>query len=228
MRSNGPSNKSLETLRCDDDAPPLSFPAEMVDEIEEALVDAVKAGSKEVSGMLGIDFSTPPEKAVAFARERAAEMVGMKRLDDGSLVPNPNARWRIDEDLRATINEKVRTAIEKGWSPQELKAALGPEFEPWRAETIARTETGEAYGEGAAAVYSEEGIDHVEIIDGEGCLPEGHKDGAPKPEPDLVGVVQAEKQANGQIWTVEQFRARLLGHPNCVRDTVPYIASGEN
>ena len=79
-----------------------------------------------------------------------------------------------------------------------------------------------AYGEGAADVYEESDVTHVEILDGDGCLPSGHAAGAPKPS-GRVGVVEEDAEANGQIWTVAQYRERKIGHPNCVRAAVPYF-----
>jgi len=206
-----------------DDQEPVPPLRELFDEIEETLVQAVKAGAREIAGVLGLDFTTPPEAAVNYASERAAELVGMRRLQDGTLIENPAARWRIDSELREKINEIVTEGVSEGWSPQQLAEALKPQFGAWRAETIARTETGFAYNEGAIAVYRDEGIEHVSILDGKGCLPEGHEDGAPAAEPDLVGVVQAEKEADGQIWTIAQFSAHRLGHPRCVRGSTPYV-----
>jgi len=215
-----------------DDQEPVPPLRELFDEIEETLVQAVKAGAKEIAGVLGVDFSTPPAAAVNYASERAAELVGMTRLPDGTLIENPAARWRIDSELREKINEIVTEGVREGWSTKEqIASALEPLFgvgptadvAGWRAETIARTETGFAYNEGAIAIYRDEGIEYVHILDGKGCLPEGHEDGSPSAEPDLVGVVQAEKEADGQIWTIAQFAGLRLSHPNCTRASVPYV-----
>jgi len=83
--------------------------------------------------------------------------------------------------------------------------------------------TGMAYNAGAVAIYEESGLEFVEILDGDGCLPVGHDEGSPLPSADEVGKVQDGAQANGQVWTIAQFQQHLLGHPRCVRSGIPYI-----
>jgi len=202
------------------DAPDID-PAGLYRPLAIELGQASAAGSLGASMLLGIDLETPPAGAVAFAKERAAELVG-KKLVDGKLVDNPNLKWVITETLRESVKNTVARAVEQGLSPQELTASLRTQFGDWRAETIARSETGMAYGNGAAEVYRENDVAYVEIYDGDGCLPEGHDDNAPAPI-GTPGVVQSEAQANGQIWNVDQYQAHLLGHPNCVRGAVPWF-----
>jgi hypothetical protein len=55
-------------------------------------------------------------------------------------------------------------------------------------------------------------------------LPLGHDDGAPAPSGE-PGSFEPEAEADGQIWTVEQYQAAILGHPNCVRVAVPYFGT---
>ena len=82
--------------------------------------------------------------------------------------------------------------------------------------------TGFAYNEGTAAVADEAGITHLRILDGSGCLPKGHEDGTPGPD-GLLGIVQLDRLADGQVWTTAQLRQYRLGHPNCRRVPTAYI-----
>jgi hypothetical protein len=59
------------------------------------------------------------EAAVAWAKDRSAELVGMKYVD-GELVPNPRAEWSIEETTRDTIRDLVTQATEEGWSMDDL------------------------------------------------------------------------------------------------------------
>ncbi len=211
-----------QALRKDDEALPKLD--ELLEELEELLIESVTIGAAEASSIVGLNFTDPPRAVVEWARERAAEMVGMKRLPDGSFIPNPDARWQISEALRTDISDLVNRAIKDGLSNQEIAAALKPTFGPWRAETIARTETGMAYNEATATVYEDAGIEHSDVFDGDGCIPAGHDDGAEAPD-GTVGIVQDDRLANGQVWTIEQMRAHRLGHPNCVRSFTPYIGT---
>lgn len=213
-----PAEEKLAKL----DGPPIDDPGDLAEDLAKALEAAAKAGATEVSVGLGVELGVVPPAALDFARRRAGELVGKKWID-GEWIDNPNAKFRIDETLRADVQSVVTTAIEEGWSPEKLEEALRAHFEPWRAETIARTETGYAYGNAAAEVYAENDVDLLEILDGAGCLPEGHDDGAPLPS-GTPGIVESGAQANGQIWTVEQYQEHIIGHPNCVRGTAVYIA----
>ncbi|HFB6243716.1 TPA: phage head morphogenesis protein, partial [Neisseria gonorrhoeae] len=52
-------------------------------------------------------------RAVKWAHERAAEMVGMKRAG-GGLVRNPAAEWQITEGTREMIRAQVAEAMRNG------------------------------------------------------------------------------------------------------------------
>ena len=111
-------------------------------------------------GRLSVDaFDLVNEHAVAYARDRSAEMVGMKWVD-GDLVQNPNARWRIDDGTRELLRSDVTTALQEGWSNDQLADALAESyaFSERRAEVIARTETADADVEGTLAGYRALGV----------------------------------------------------------------------
>lgn len=204
------------------DVPPLGGEDELAAALAEILGEAFTAGASDVIGSLGLDLTTPSESALLYAQDRAAELVGKKWVN-GVLIDNPNPEFAITETLRSDINTLVNRGISDGWSPQRMKSELEEiGFGSWRAKTIARTETGFAYGNGAAMVYEESDVQYVLIQDGAGCLPTGHKNGAPAGT-GAAGTVETANEANNQVWTVGQYQARVLGHPNCVRGAVPYF-----
>ena len=98
-------------------------------------------------------------RAVQWAADRAAEMVGMRWVD-GELVPNPNAAWRIDTSTRELLRGFVAEAIDAGWSNDRLAKEIGSAFafSDERAEVIARTETAYADIQGNMIAYEESGI----------------------------------------------------------------------
>jgi hypothetical protein len=100
------------------------------------------------------------EDSLAFARERAAEMVGMKFTDSGKLVENPTARWVISEDTREMLRGQVQKAIEEGWSTKHLADELkgSHAFSDSRADMISRTELKKADNMGNIAGYRASGI----------------------------------------------------------------------
>jgi len=213
-RSRGSLAKSLDDLELD--------AGSLYQDLAGALADSMKAGASMAATAAEIDFDTPSASALAYANKRAAELVGKRILEDGTLVDSPVPGVSITESLRDAVKEKVATAIKEGWSSEKLASELADgTFSPGRAMRIARTETGFAYTRGTIAVYKEAGHELLLILDGEGCLPDGHEDGA-SAGANRPGIVYANALADGQIWTPDQFETHLLGHPHCVRDAVPW------
>ncbi|MFZ2988075.1 phage minor head protein [Ideonella sp.] len=122
-------------------------------------------GAAAALAQLGIDPSNEVTallegKTTEWASQRAAELVGRRRLDDGTLVENPNATWRIDASTREKLRGLTEEALAEGWSADELKAAVKDSgaFSSARAETIARTEIAHADMAGAMAGYRASGV----------------------------------------------------------------------
>lgn len=200
---------------------PIDDPGDLADDLADAAMKAAGAGAAETAASLGIKLGEPPKAALDYARDRAGDLVGKKWIG-GQWIDSPNPFLAIDDTTRTFVRETVTKAINDGWSPGKLASTLAPQFGTARAEKIARTETGFAYGKGAAVVYRDAGVDLLGILDGPGCIPDGHDDDALEPDGDAIGVVQFDRQANGQVWTVEQYEQHLLGHPHCVRGAVVY------
>jgi len=134
-------------------------------EIVQPHLEAMAASGSEVAlAQIGVD-AAPLEAQLAdsttnWASQRAAEMVGMRRLENGDLVPNPAARWRIDESTRDMLRGVTEDALAQGWSAQELADAVAgcDAFSAARAETIARTELAFADMAGAMQGYRASGV----------------------------------------------------------------------
>ena len=131
--------------------------------VEPALVGiAVPAGLDAVSE-LGLftpeTLKLVTARATAFAKDRAAELVGMKYID-GELVENPNAEWSIAETTRDTLRELITDAMERGDSNYDLKKSImeSTAFDSDRAENIARTESAIADVQGQLAGWKESGV----------------------------------------------------------------------
>lgn len=106
----------------------------------------------EVTLKVAVDLAN--DRAAEWAKERSAEMVGMKWID-GRLEDNPDAEWSIDQSTRDMVAELVTQAIEEGWSNDRLASEIGDSdaFSDSRAEMIARTETAMADVQGNMAAY---------------------------------------------------------------------------
>lgn len=181
-------------------------------QIGPSLANAYYEGSSLAEDVAGIEqaFGLTDEQATAYAEARAAELVGMRRLEDGSLVPNPDAKWAVSNTVREQIKAKVATAVQEGWSTERLLEEIedGPIWTS-RAEMIARTETAIAVNRGATDTYRGAGVERVTVLDGPGCLEDGHDD-------DQRGV-------SGETWTLEQAQEFPVGHPHCRRDFAPLV-----
>lgn len=112
--------------------------------------------------------------------------------------------------VAATTQDEIRSltgrAADEGWSSEELAKqirAKGEIASRSRSLTIARTESGTAYNQGAVAAYRAGGITHVDVLDGDDDEPCA--------------------SANGARWTLEEAEQNPLGHPNCTRAFSPVV-----
>jgi len=196
--------------------------ATLIPELQQLLLVVAEDGIRVAFGQLGV---TPTaeiteqvnEKAVAWATERAAELVGMRYEADGSLVENPNAEWAISATTREQLRGDVVRAIEDGTSTDDLAAQLEGSygFSADRAETIARTELAAADIEGNLTAYRDSGVVGGKMV----VLGSEHDDASECDCNDAaaLGVVDIDDDFDG------------LGdppyHPNCVCDVVPVLTS---
>ncbi|HWR15156.1 MAG TPA: phage minor head protein [Terriglobales bacterium] len=104
-------------------------------------------------------FDKVSELAVQAAKDRAAELVGMK-WDGDKLVPNPSAEWAITEATREGIRDMVETALTDGLTVDEFAKKLMDSymFSDSRAETIARTEIARAHVDGTMEAWKASGL----------------------------------------------------------------------
>ncbi len=151
---------------------------------------------------LPVSFDYVFPAAHDYAEERGAEMIG-KKLVDGELIDNPNAKWVIDDYTRERVNELTQEAISEGWGPEELAEHIDESgvFGEARAEMIARTEVAIAQSRGKVRTYREADIEKVMVLDGD---------------------YDSECQdANNSVWTVDEAEENPVEHPNCERDFRP-------
>lgn len=137
--------------------------ADLVPDLAEHLIEITKDGVVAAAAQLEMTDAGITDlaftRAEAWARDRAAEMVGMKWID-GELVTNPNPAWSITQTTRDMIYVDVNRAIEEGWSNDQLAAAIkeNAAFSDSRAMLVAETETHFADVSGNEAFYKETGI----------------------------------------------------------------------
>lgn len=156
----------------------LSGWAAIWEPVLEELQDAYGDAALEALLQFGIDdegiTDLAMEQAVEYAKERAAEMVGM-RVVDGKLVENPNPKWAITDSTRDMLKNLVAESLEEGPSPKELAAQIAEStaFSAARADMISRTELAMAHSQGAVEGYRQARASGVPVmkewLDSDGC-----------------------------------------------------------
>ena len=98
-------------------------------------------------------------RAANYARERAAELVGKRWVND-VLVENPDAKWCIKQSTRDDLRDMIVKSYEDGRTPAQLARQIEGSFlfSDARAEMIARTETAKASVQGSLGAWQESGV----------------------------------------------------------------------
>lgn len=187
--------------------------------LNDALVEAFKENATSAFMDIGVR-ETPDmtglldERALEYADERAAELVGMRRSKRGKLIENPNPKFAISDTTRTGMQEIISNAVEEGWSTDDLATEIMDswEFSRSRAETIARTELAFAHSHGNMAGWQESGeVDRKQSILGS--------------EHDMDDMCDENAEA-GPIGIDDDFPSGHFGppyHPNCVCDMIPIL-----
>lgn len=83
-----------------------------------------------------------------------------KRVVNGIVIENPDARWAITESTRDSLRTLVESAYSDGFSPAQLKTKIQDNygFSPQRAKLIAKTETAKASVQGSLGGWKRSGL----------------------------------------------------------------------
>lgn len=154
-------NRLVEGLQLDwTDLPPS-----VQNIIEPMAKDGAAEALEQIDASAQTTTDLANERATQWARERSAELVGMKYGEDGELVDNPDAKWSITESTRTMVKDLVTKAIDEGWSNDRLAQEIGRDeaFSDDRAELIARTETAMADVQGNMVAYKAAADSGIEL-----------------------------------------------------------------
>jgi hypothetical protein len=130
--------------------------------LEDPLAAVAEAGGNLTLVQVGVDNYSQltgqvAQRALVFARARAAELVGRKWVD-GELVDNPNPVWAITDSTRSMLERTIVESLQQNRSVPSMAdriAALKDAvtgayaFSEDRADLIAHTEVRRANTEGA-------------------------------------------------------------------------------
>lgn len=183
---------------------------------------AAKDGLTQLDVHTGAAFDLVNEAAVEWARERSAELVGMKYNADGELADNPRAEWSISDSTRDMLRDTITQATEEGWSMDRLAGAISADdaFSDTRAMMIARTESATADVQGNLVGYkaaAEVGVQVQKewITAGDELVSEDCAANAEQGPIDLDDTFQSGASAPPE-------------HPNCRCDLVPVRLARED
>lgn len=221
--------RSFGKAEADEDRPTATEVLDLVEtghlrtlmgDFDESLQAIAKDGGVSALDHFGLAYDeriveVTNQFAVDYARDRSAELVGMRYDADGQLIENPNPQWAITDATRELLRGTVREALEDGLSNDELadRIAEAYAFSDDRAETIARTETAFADVAGNLNAYKASGqVDRKQWVTAEDCCDECQE---------LDGLVVDL----GDDFPNEGGDGPPL-HPNCRCDVLP-VLSGE-
>lgn len=154
------------------------------------------------------------DRAVAYSKDRAAELVGKKWVD-GELVDNPNAEWVISDTARDELRQVIADGLERNLGRDAIRDAVETmgAFSQARAEVIANTEIGRANSVGALDGYRAARDAGVTVKKAWLC------DTEPCP-------VCLRNQAQGGVGLEEAFESgdlTPLAHPGCECTLTPVV-----
>lgn len=191
----------------------------LFDEAAQCLAEIAEQSGAEALAQVGItdeDITKFVDRnAAAWAKERAAEMVGM-RLDGERLIVNPNPKWAITDGTRDYLRGTVARAVEEGWSPQKLMKEIADDEAIWpeRAKMIAETELNMAHAEGSLIGWQASGV-----VTGKRSLcqhDENYQGDDPCPGNADIGVIGIDE-------LFPSGRKAPPFHPNCKCVLVPVV-----
>ncbi|MGU3468079.1 phage portal protein [Methylobacterium sp. C33D] len=137
---------------------------EVADELEVVAADAGRRALAQIGAASREELvDRVNTRAVAAARARAAEMVGMRFDADGRLVPSADARMVITEATRARLRETIASGLERNLGLDAIAEAIEADyaFSAERAARIAEYEVASANGAASLESYrgaAEDGI----------------------------------------------------------------------
>ena len=128
----------------------------LIDATEEDLAAVAADSAQRVLAQIGVTdngdlVNQVNDAAVAYARDRAAEMVGKRYDENGDLVDAVRPEYRIDDTTRDMIRQTIADGLDENIGMDEIAANIEDSygFSEERADLIARTEISRANSEGA-------------------------------------------------------------------------------
>lgn len=132
--------------------------------LEGAAEEGVNAGAYQMAANAGASLTATTsgamEKAKAAANARAAELVGMKVADDGTIAEATGAHWAMSTTAKDDVLNTIKQAIKEDWTPSQLEAVIQASalFTQDHADMIAEAEIGNQQALGHLASWKAAGV----------------------------------------------------------------------
>lgn len=157
----------------------------LISTLYEPIVTGVSIGADAGEAIYSrpVGLTKSSQSVQRAAKDMVADLVGKRVTDDGLIVDNPKAKYRITDKARADIRESIATSLSQGEKRQEAAERVRKIVsDPRRADIIARTESVNAYQRGMSVFARESGAKAKEwqtssVTPGEACY-ENAKQGA--------------------------------------------------
>lgn len=147
----------------------LSVPVLVRPAIEAAFISGWQTGAFQVGNTTKSLAEMGRDAAIEYATNRAAELIGMRRNEDGELVPSSDAEMVISAATRNKIRAIIRDAIATN-KPDEVAQAIQDAlltqniFSSTRAKLIAETEAVTAQAAGTLSAWMAAGIKKIRWV----------------------------------------------------------------
>lgn len=147
------------------------------------------------------------ERAVDYATQRSAALVGKRVLPDGTIIDNPDAKWSITETTRSSIRDTIAGGLRDNIGSDAIVSALETSyaFSPERADMVSRTEIAMANSDAAMSGYRSAAAVGVNV----------KKQWILGPEPCEICIGNADDGAIGLDDTFSSGDDNTPAHPNC-------------
>lgn len=182
--------------------------------LESVAVNAIEATAKRYGDDIPGSVAVANMRAAEYARNRSAELVGMRRNADGNLVPNPAPSMAITDTTRKMIQGEVERAILEGYGHKQIADRLKSSgvFGESRAKTIAITELAQAYISGNNGYYESAGA-------------KGKQWAIASNESGVCGVCMGNSDDGIIAWDKPFSGGQMhpTAHPGCHCDIIPYM-----
>ena len=172
----------------------------------EAKPKPLHVPAPDISRILTTAFSEGyHSSAAALAASRGAAAVLSEAQDAAAAYADDRAGsliTDIDETTEERVQGVIASAVQAGESDKDVADRLENLFGEDRADLIARNEMATAWNTGVVRALKDAGEEYVYVFDGEDDDEEC-------------------RNANGEIWTLEEAEANPLAHVNCQREFRP-------